>query len=369
MKKLFYILAIAAAVCMTTSCSKGKKFSVSGTVADAKTQMLYFEHVGDNGLEVLDSVKLRANGKFRFKAPQVEYPDFYRLRLGNEAITLGIDSCEQVVLKGQKEDFGYNYTVEGSVSSEKILQLKRSSRDVFRQLSDTTTTKTLLEVDSIVEVHRQLAKSIIIENTRSSAAYYAVAQTINGHYYFSIDDHNDRKMWAAVATAHKVYYPNSPRTQALENAVITSMQGSKMPTLPATDEELGAIEISMPNIAGDNVALSSLRGKVVLLDFFAYDIDGAIAYLRFLNDLYTKYHDKGFEIYQVSIDQDKLFWAEHAREMPWISVRDSQAPYSKALMTYNVRSLPTSFLLDKNGDIVGRFGADKLESEIDKLLK
>lgn len=366
MKKLLYIFVVAALI--LTSCSQKNKFSVSGSIADAKSQMLFFEHVGDGGLEVLDSVKLKANGKFKFKAPKAEYPDFYRLRLGNEAITLGIDSCEQIIIKGQKEDFGYNYTVNGSISSEIILELKKSSREVFRQLSDTTVTKTLLEADSIIEIHRELARSIIIENTRSSAAYYAVAQTINGHYYFSIDDHNDRKMWAAVATAHKVYYPNSPRTQALEEAVVTSMQGSLLATLPTPDEELGAIDLSLPNIAGDNVTLSSLRGKVVLLDFFAYDIDGAIAYLRFLNDIYTKYHDKGLEIYQISIDQDKLFWAEHAREMPWISVRDSQAPYSKALMTYNVRSLPTSFLLNQQGDIVGRFGADRLESEIAKLL-
>lgn len=364
----FIIIAIAA-VALLASCSRDKKFTVSGVMNDAQKQMLYFEHIDASGSPVVvDSVKLKANGKFRFKGPRATYPDFYRLRFNNEVITLGIDSCEQIALVCHKDDFAYDYSVEGSRASECIRTLKNSSREVFRQLSDTTEMKTLEQADSIIEIHRQLAIGIIMENPRSSAAYYAVAQTINGHYYFSLNDKNDRKFWAAVATAHKVYYPDCPRTAPLEEAVISSMQSNLSAALPKTDEQLGAIDLSLPNRAGENVSLSSLKGKVVMLDFFAYDIDGGIAYLRFLNDLYKKYASRGFEIYQVSIDEDKLFWAEQSREMPWICVRDNDAPFCKAILTYNIKSLPTSFLIDRNGDIVGRFGADKLGEEIEKLL-
>ncbi|MDO4191421.1 MAG: TlpA disulfide reductase family protein [Bacteroidales bacterium] len=369
MKRIQYILLVATATILFTCCSKERNVAITGNVNNATSQMLYFEHVGDNGLEIIDSIKLKENGKFRFKTPRVNYPDFYRIRLNNKAITLGIDSCEQIILTCQADDFDYNYTIEGSESSKKIQTLKCSSRDVFKQLADTTTMKTLEQADSIIEAHRTLAKQIIIENTASSAAYYAVAQTINGHYYFSIDDKNDRKMWAAVATAHKVHYPDCQRTKRLEEAVISSMQNNLNAELPIPDEQLGAINLSLPNRAGENISLNSLRGKIVLLDFFAYRIDGAIAYLRFLNHLYKTYHDKGLEIYQVSLDEDKLFWAEQSREMPWISVRDNDAPYCKAILTYNIKSIPTSFLIDRNGDIVGRFGADTLEEEIEKLLK
>ena len=126
----------------------------------------------------------------------------------------------------------------------------------------------------------------------------------------------------------------------------------------------GMIDIALPDRTGERVALSSLKGKVVLVDFSAYSMEGAAAHTLFLRETYDRWHGAGLEIYQVSVDANKLLWMEQSRTTPWICVRDENAPQSQCLLTYNVTEIPTMFIMNREGDIIGRFEHDTVEQAI-----
>ena len=88
-----------------------------------------------------------------------------------------------------------------------------------------------------------------------------------------------------------------------------------------------------------------------------------------LRELYNKYHGQGFEIYQVSLDADKHFWKTQTDALPWISVNDPDGVNSRTLLLYNVQSVPTFFLINKNNELVKRDAQIKdIDAEIKALL-
>jgi glutathione peroxidase-family protein len=132
---------------------------------------------------------------------------------------------------------------------------------------------------------------------------------------------------------------------------------------------LGSFEIDLPDIRGRNIRLSSLTGKLVLLNFTAYQTEFSPSLNMTLGDLYTQYKERGFEIYQVSLDQDENFWKVSASNIPWVCVYDRNAQNSEFAAMYNVTQLPTLFLLNRQGEIVKRVtNISTLKSELAKLL-
>ena len=125
--------------------------------------------------------------------------------------------------------------------------------------------------------------------------------------------------------------------------------------------------ITLPRANGDSIALSSMKGKVILLDFTVYENTGISSRNLKMRELYNKYNSKGFDIYQVSVDKREHFWQQSAGNLPWTCVRDANGT---SLRLYNVHVLPTFFLINKEGEIVLRDAQiENTEKEIEKLLK
>ena len=132
-----------------------------------------------------------------------------------------------------------------------------------------------------------------------------------------------------------------------------------------------APEIALPALNGNIVTLSSTRGKFVLIDFWAsWSAPCRAENLNLLN-VYNKYRNNGFEIYQVSLDQSKTLWerAIIEDELPWINVSDFQYWDSETLAKYGVESIPANFLLDREGYIMTKnLTADALDKRLDELF-
>jgi len=115
--------------------------------------------------------------------------------------------------------------------------------------------------------------------------------------------------------------------------------------------------------------LTDLKGKVVLLDFHIFALEDSPARILMLRELYSKYQQQGFEVFQVSLDPDEHFWKQQTAALPWINVRDEDGVNSQRLLLYNIQTVPDFFLIDRENNLVKRAAQIKdIETEIKKLL-
>lgn len=366
-----------------TACKKDSDFTVKGVVSGADGQMMYLENVGVSTVDMMDSVKLTAAGKFSFTKPRPAFPEFYRLRLNNQLINFSIDSTENVSFVADAGTFATSYTVEGSDNCKAIKSITLAQLDANQAiqrlrkeyesglLTDTAYSR---KVNEAAEAYKEVARKYIYSAPMSAAAYFALFQQIDGLLFFDMYDKNDSKAYGAVATSFDHFYPESPRAKHLYNLALQSIKVTRSQRQVDLDKvqknEITFLDIDLPNVRGENTKLSSIAtGKVVLINFTAYMSEWSPALNMEFADLYSKYHDKGLEIYQISLDNDAHFWKNAASNVPWTSVRDPQSVYSQTAALYNVKQLPTIFILDRKGNLVKRVDdVKKLESDVKAVL-
>ena len=131
------------------------------------------------------------------------------------------------------------------------------------------------------------------------------------------------------------------------------------------------LQIKLTTPVGDSLSLASLKGKVVLLDFWASWCMPCRASNRKLSKIYKKYNEKGFEIFAVSLDEDKNDWLSAIRQdkIDWPQVIDMRGQNARSAIDWNVSVLPTSYLINKKGDVVAiSLEGRELEKALEKLL-
>ena len=387
--KISYFTKLAALFLVAlsiTSCTQ-KKFHVSGTISDAKDSLLYFENMGLNGPVTVDSVKLGADGSFSFDAKAPDNPEFYRLRIDRQLINVAIDSTEDVKIKASYPTMSYKYDVQGSEECAKIKELALMQMNLQTQLNAIANNPNIPydqegpQMQAVLNNYKTKVKTdYIFKAPMKAYSYFALFQTvvIGGRPVNIFDAHSskaDVQVYAAVATSWDTYYPKSERGENLHNIAIAGMrdqrivQAQQAQGVPADKVSTsGIIDIALPNREGAVQKLSSLKGKVVLLDFHIYASKNSTQRIMWLRDLYNKYHAQGLEIYQVSLDPDEHFWKEQVAALPWVCVRDEQGS-AQAAAAYNVQDVPTFFLIDKNSVLQKRDVQIKnIDAEIKALL-
>ena len=379
MKKTLIVLLILIGI---ISCKQHNKFHVRGSVKDAKGEMLYFEHSGLLKTTVLDSIRLKPDGSFSFKSERPAYPDFYRLRLTDRTITFAVDSCEEITIEAKSSNFASDYNITGSATSSQIQILRKSVMNIQQLANALSSDMEVAErnakiavIEKDIDAHKEMAKKMILQNPRSAAAYFAIYQKVNDTYLFSPYIKSDRPFCAAVATSYNTFMPEYERSKNLYALVIDAIRTDrKAKDKEAWNEVLatqgtGYINIILPDKNNVEHKLSSIIGKVILIDFSEYESKQSVDYTFSLRELYDKYHSRGFEIYQISLDQDKQLWQTATKNIPWICVRDVNGPNTKYAVSYNVSEIPTTFLMDKKGNILSRsLGLDELRKAIEKNL-
>jgi peroxiredoxin len=133
-----------------------------------------------------------------------------------------------------------------------------------------------------------------------------------------------------------------------------------------------APEISLPDSKDSIINLSSLKGKVVLLDFWASWCRPCRIAIPSVVRLYDKYKSKGLEVYGVSIDEKKSAWLKAVKQdsITYLQVNDKAGWYAKVTLVYGVNEIPATFLIDKKGEIVAiNLEGKNLEDKITELLE
>ena len=384
---LFYTAVLGVAVLSLGSCTE-KKFNINGTITQAKDSVLYLENMSLNGPKAVDSVKLDENGNFEFKQKAPDAPEFYRLRIANQMVNLAVDSTESITVKAAYPTMSANYEVSGSEECTKIRDLAYMQLALQRQVTAIANSPTLGveavedSVTKVLEVYKNKVKlNYIFKEPMKAYSYYALFQTIvlgnaNILIFNPRSSKDDVKVFAAVATSWDTYFPKAERGLNLHNIAIEGMKNVRIAennarqTISADKVQVaGVIDIALTDNHGRVRKLTDLKGKVVLLDFQAFAAEGSLKRIMMMREIYNKYHDRGFEIYQVSFDPEEHFWKTKTAALPWVSVWDENGTRSAVLAQYNVQTLPTFFLIDRNNTLQKRDAQIKdLDAEIQALL-
>lgn len=384
MNKLFKYAAMAIAVLSVASCTK-EGFHVVGEIKNAPDSLLYLENMSLEGPVKVDSVRLSADGTFDLGAPKADAPEFYRLRIDNQIINLSVDSTETITVKATYPKMATEYTVEGSENCAKIKELSLMQIELLNNAIavDKNTTLGVAQardsINALVESYKQkVMADYIFREPNKAYSYFALFQTLGNALIFSPQtNENDMRAFAAVATSWDTYYPESERGLNLHNIAlegiktVRTVQARQQGPVIDMDKVTVSTIIDVPLLdnKGNKRSLTDLKGKVVMLDFHAFSMEGSQARIMMLRELYNKYHAQGFEIYQVSVDANDHFWKTQTAALPWINVIDPDGVESVYLQRYNVQSIPTFFLIDRENSLYKRDAQiSDIDAEIKKLL-
>mgnify|MGYP005851563393 CR=1 FL=1 len=382
------ILRVIIITFLISSCSNKDNVIVEGTYPAGKGEHLRLEMLNISETQFIDSVKIRKNGDFRVSL-KLDAPELILLKnTRGQYINLLAFPNDNIQLDIPAESFRKGYSVSGSDESEKIRLLVNTVNNTRKQLDSITNTYNNIEdpegaeaeqlIDSYQKIFMDQKKNnirFVVENLGSLASVYALYQRIEDDVYI-LNDLRDLQYYKIVADSVKIKYPKSTLTTSLVNDVERKLtEYENMLTMNELSKnnavEVGMIDLKIEDSEEKEISLSSLKGKVVLLNFWASWNSDSRDLNQQLKSIYDQYHDKGFEIYSVALDSEKSRWrnAIYFEEYPWINVCELTYPYSYAASLYNVTSLPSNFLIDRDGNIVAKNVAGKnLATYLDNLL-
>lgn len=376
MKKLFYTGLVAA---LLSACGGNKTaegdFSLSGNLANAVGgETIYLEELSPAGKFVLDSTTLNEKGDFSFNIPAPS-PGFYRVKV-NEAnfAMLVIDSASKITMKGDIKDIGNSYSVEGSPDTKvfftlndlgKSIQIQSDSLQRAFQAAMGVIKMDSTRVDSLNKIfepiymnmmmqHQQKVADVVKRNTRSLASLVGIQQ---------LDPDQYLDLYRTVLADLTSRLPRSKYLGKLQHDVETFSKVAGGTAAP---------DFTFNTPEGKPLALSSFRGKIVLVDFWASWCGPCRKENPNVVRLYNKYHSKGFDILGVSLDEDKDKWMAAIKKdgLVWNHVSDLKGWSSQACSLYGIEAIPFTVLLDKEGKIIAKSlrGAE-LENKLEELFK
>ena len=368
------------------SCSKNdNQFTINGIITHAEGDTIYLDKLLTNGVEPVGKARIDKNGEFCFKG-QTSIPTYYLLKLSDHNfITLLVDSAENVVVQADEANFGREYSVTGSLGSEQVQLLDSKLKNTQNRLDSLHSLNNLYdgnpdydairprwaeEYDSIVEEQIEFSTKFVRENPFSMASVLALYQKFDRNDPGYIIQ--DLQVMKTAASALNTIYPNSEQVKALYNNTLQYVRQEQAAKMRKFIEEQGenSPDIVLPDPNGNEIALSSLRGKVVLLQFWAAVDRGSRIQNPVLVELHKKYKSKGFEIYQVSLDQNRAEWVDAIDEdkLNWTNVGDMKGSVM-ATRIYNVQSIPYNYLLNTDGSIAAKnLQGPALDKALAKLL-
>lgn len=377
---LLTLLALAA-------CRNEKQFIIRGIVNNTSQKVVYLNKLDITTSMLMDSARIRKNGSFSFRIKESR-PEFYTLGFSDsDFITILAKGGDRISLEFKGEHLYSNYSVSGSDDSEKlrILDMRLASAktklDSLRNMYDNALRENapgekLSELDAeytdVIKDLRIKNIGFIIENIHSLSTIKALYQKIDENTYVLYEP-RDIQYLKIVSDTLSRYYPDSRQVQSLIHDTRNELDRFYSQQLESIAENTPGIVLNptLEDIYGQRVSLSSLKGKIVLLSFWSVRSKECIADNLQLKEIYKTFKEKGFEIYQINLDQNEEDWKTAVRfdELPWISTRETDPANPRYARLYNVRTIPANYLYDRNGVIIARniFGRS-LSIKLSQLL-
>lgn len=368
MQQLKFIPFLLGISVLIISCSNGKS-KISGNIENANNEMLYFEQLSPTKVTTLDSVKIDKKGNFKMEVKIPEY-GFYRVRLtDNNFITLLLDSNANPVINTNALNMQEGYTVSGSDESEKIAELFMNIKKNFSVR------------DSIDKVYNTLGQDGKLDSL-TIISLTSQFQTVNDairKYLINFIDENKSSLLPLLAVeylnpqvdADELFKVSELLTKNFPNSDYVKNFNTKVNDMKRLAIGSPAPEIVVNDPDGKPISLSQFRGKVVLIDFWASWCKPCRMENPNVVKYYQEFKDKGFEVFSVSLDKEKGAWLEAitADHLTWKHGSELAFWNSSFVKTYSIDGIPKTFLIDRNGNIIGKdLRGPQLEQKLAEVL-
>ena len=367
-------LLLATVLGLANACQNAAAdgYEVTGQLKNAPAgTVVHLSELTANQFVEKTQAKTDAAGKFTLKGA-TPTAGIYQLKVDEtNQLLLMLDNKTHVQLNGDAKRLGSTYTVKGSSDAELLRQFSQvvqGVKDHIERISQRYNAAGQAgKTDSMKIIEKQYfavqgqastkLKKLVRGNARSVVTGFAVGAFLSPEEEFQFVD--------SVAAVQRKYNPNSSFTKELT---------ARLEPLRATASGSQAPEIDLPTPQGPKLALSSLRGKYVLIDFWASWCGPCRQENPNVVKAYNQFKDKGkgFTIYSVSLDQDKGKWekAIAADGLSWHHVSDLAGWSSVAGAAYGVKAIPQSFLLDPQGKIIAKnLRGEALAAKLAEVLK
>lgn len=363
MKRIVFpiILAVILAGCsMSNSQSQEDEggILITGSVSQPEEGVIVIEQLLRDRAEAIDTIELNDDNTFshRFAGE----PGYYRLNFYNKAAQMVILDQDDIKVTYD----GSQVKVEGSRELKQIEDFFQTLNNAYREqeasltrqfneasrAGDKAKVEALREEYMALQKEKQQLAAHLLRQQPVTLATYQLLSNLDKDTYLDLRD--------SLAQILNEKYPNRFYIEDL----LAGIEKTR-----ATAIGQIAPEIALPNPEGEIVPLSSLRGKVVLVDFWAQWCKPCRMENPNVVKAYHKYKDKGFTVYGVSLDRSKDKWLQAIEEdgLTWTHVSDLQYFNSEAARTYGVEAIPFSILLDREGRIIAK---NLRGSALDKAL-
>ena len=386
MNKFLSILVSAALI---MSGCKSNVAEISGALKNPIAgRYIYLDELLPNQLKRIDSALINPDGKFSFKK-EVTAPSFCILKLdNNNFLTMLLDPGDKIIMNSFFDSLSYPSSLKGSKSTELMIEYNRELRNTVKKLNSLSEIyrnnidspdlyKVMESLDSLSQIYLSeinvYTKNYIDENLTSLVIIMALFQQVAPNVSV-LNPMQDLNYFIKVDSSLSKNYPDNELVKLLHEQIMDMAIAIESRT--SNNEVLSnmeAPEIALPNPQGDIVSLSSTRGSIVLLDFWASWCAPCRMENPNLVKAYDTYHRKGFQIFQVSLDATKESWVQGINDDRlgrWIHVSDLKYWNSSVVGQYRIQSIPINYLLDENGRIIAsNLRGEALDRKLAEIFK
>ncbi|MDP4222734.1 MAG: TlpA disulfide reductase family protein [Bacteroidota bacterium] len=352
-------------------------------------EYIFLQELKSNELLTVDSAMISDDGRFDFKR-EVKTPSFFLLKINqNNFLTMLIGPGEKIKMTSHNDSLNYPVAVIGSKGTKLMADYNKTMRKTVSRISalsniyNNNLQRTDLNVliDSLDKLAQgyldelnRYTKNYIDDNLSSLVCLVALYQQISPGVYV-LNPKKDIRYFKKVDSSLYSQYPEYDPVVLLHQQVQQLVGNGESDNAPFSEagKEAVAPEIALPSPQGDTIKLSSTRGSIVLLDFWASWCSPCRIENPNLVKAYALYHSKGFKIYQVSLDKTRDAWIKGIQEDKldkWIHVSDVKYWNSAVVPLYKIESIPLNFLLDKEGRIIAsNLRGDALQRKLAEVFK